>query len=117
MTSPIVSSSQKGFIQGYACCLEYSTKANSIILDAVSNHKSLFALTIDLKDAFGSVPHKPIKRSFQQLGLPKGIVDYINDPNEGATTRIWKGAESTVDIYVKKGVRRECSLSPLLFNL
>jgi hypothetical protein len=51
---PLVSSNQKGFITVLSGCTEHVAKANSIILNASRDNKSLYIVVLDLKDAFGS---------------------------------------------------------------
>jgi hypothetical protein len=48
---------QKGFVPGRAGCVEHTAVANTIIKDAVEKKKQLYILSLDLRDAFGSIPH------------------------------------------------------------
>jgi hypothetical protein len=52
---------QKGFVPGRASCVEHAALANAIINDAVEKKKQLYILSLDLKDAFGSIPRDLIE--------------------------------------------------------
>jgi hypothetical protein len=51
---------QKGFIPKRAGCIEHTAETNAIINDAVRKKTPLYILSLDLRDAFGSVPHELI---------------------------------------------------------
>jgi hypothetical protein len=53
---------QKGFVPGRAGCVEHIAVANAIINDAVEK-KQLYILSLDLRDAFGSIPHDLIEEN------------------------------------------------------
>jgi hypothetical protein len=113
----LVSPNQKGFVPGTPGCLEHALRANSILLDAVRSKRSLFVLTVDLKDAFGSIPHELIRSILAKINLPRSLVSFIGDLYENTSTKISKGGELTSEIEILKGVRQGCPLSPLIFDL
>jgi hypothetical protein len=52
---------QKGFVPGRAGCVEHEAVAKALINDAVEKKKQLYILSLDLRDAFGSIPHDLIE--------------------------------------------------------
>jgi hypothetical protein len=115
--TPIVSLNQKGFIPGIAGCAEHAAKANSIILNAARNNRTLFIVALDLKDAFGSIPHQVIRQNMRDVGIPEEITDFVSDTYHKAATRIFAGKSRSQEIRTNKGVKQGCPLSPLLFDL
>jgi hypothetical protein len=61
---------QKGFIPGRAECVEHTAVANAIINDAVEKKKQLCILSLDLRDAFGSIRHDLILENLTSIGRP-----------------------------------------------
>jgi hypothetical protein len=114
---PLVSLNQKAFIPGIAGCAEHAGKANSIITNANRNGRTLFMVALDLKDAFGSIPHQIIKKNMKDIGIPDSITEFISDTYHQARTRIFAGKSKSQAIRTNKGVKQGCPLSPLLFDL
>jgi hypothetical protein len=54
---------QKGFVPGRARCVEHAAIAKAIINDAVENKKQLYIVSLDLRDAFGSILHDLIEEN------------------------------------------------------
>jgi hypothetical protein len=114
---PLVSLNQKGFIPGISGCAEHAARANSIIHDATVKGRSIFVVALDLRDAFGSIPHQLIKRNMIDVGIPEGLYSIIGDCYHKSSTRIFAGKDRTSQIRTNKGVKQGCPLSPLLFDL
>jgi hypothetical protein len=68
---------QKGFVPGRAGCVEHTAIANAIIIDAVEKKKHLYILSLDLRDAFGSIPHDRILENYTSIGTPKELIKLI----------------------------------------
>ena len=64
----VISLSQKGFLP-YEGCLEHGFVLQSILQDSRRKKKSLNIAWLDLKDAFGSIPHTTLFKSLQMTGL------------------------------------------------
>jgi hypothetical protein len=114
---PLVSLNQKGFIPGISGCAEHAARANSIIHDAMIKERSIFVVALDLRDAFGSIPHQLIRRNMIDIGIPEGLHCFIGDCYHKSSTRIFAGKDRTSQIQTNKGVKQGCPLSPLLFDL
>ena len=74
-------------------------------------------LTIDLKDAFGSLPHSYIKEVLEETGFSESFRKIIMNSYSGASTKIWMNSKASNQIAINKGVKQGCTFSPLLFNL
>jgi hypothetical protein len=62
---------QKGFVPGRAGCVEHPVVANAIINDSVEKKKQLYILSLDLRYAFGSIPHDQILENLTNIGIPE----------------------------------------------
>jgi hypothetical protein len=73
---------QKGFVPGMAGYVEHIANANAIINDAVEKKKQLYILSLDLRDAFGSIPHDLILEKITSIGTPKELIRLIMNSYE-----------------------------------
>ena len=89
----------------------------SLLLDAKRLQKNVCLAWLDLRNAFGSVPHDVVKITLSHLGVPQSLVDLISNVYTGATTVIRTPAGDTSNIPILSGVKQGCPLSPILFNL
>jgi hypothetical protein len=74
-------------------------------------------LSLDLRDAFGSIPHDLIEENLQSIGVPEKLIRLIMNSYRGATIQMQTKEGFTEKIEIGKGVKQGCPLSPPLFNL
>jgi hypothetical protein len=98
-------------------CYEHTFILQSLVLDAKRHQKNLFVAWLDLRNAFGSVPHEVISLTLSHLGVPDPIVNLVKNIYTNATTEINTPAGITPGIPIHAGVKQGCPLSPILFNL
>ena len=107
---------QKGFIKHKDGCLEHSNMITEAICDANRNAKDIYIAALDLRDAFGSVPHEYIKFVLSEMQFPEEIIALISDSYDNGTAKVRVGSEESDTINIHKGVKQGCPLSPLIFN-
>ncbi len=73
-TNTIPTKVQKGFLMGIF--LEPQI-LDAALQEASKNRKSLSMMLIDLKNAFGSVPHSRIVWALQRSGAPSWVSNYV----------------------------------------
>lgn len=112
-----ISPSQKGFMRIPAGAAEHATVVDEMIHDAARNQKSLYITTIDFSDAFGSVPHKLIKKNLTDIGFDLSFVKTIINSYRDSSTKIISNNRRSNSICFRKGVKQGCPLSPTLFNI
>ena len=96
-------------------CSEHSFLLRSLMEDARRNHKSLYSIWFDLKNAFGSIPHDLLWFSMR---VPGEIIDVVRDIYQGSSFRVLSGDNNMTDsIPQARGVKQGCPLSPLIFNI
>ena len=112
-----ICSQQKGFMKIPAGAAEHIINADEMIHHAARHHRSIYIVTIDFKDAFGSVPHKLIKRNLLDIGFDKLFVKSIMSSYKDCATKIVLNGGMSEAILFGKGVKQGCPLSPTLFNI
>jgi hypothetical protein len=98
-------------------CYEHTFLLQSLVLDAKRHQKNLYLAWLDLKNAFGSVPHDVIWVTLEHLGVPDSVVQLVSNVYTNASTVINTPSGLTPTISLLSGVKQGCPLSPILFNL
>lgn len=112
----ILDQNQKGFTRGINGCTEHSNMITEIIADANRNRKDIYLVSLDLRDAFGSIPHDYLKYMLYQMNIPEEIGRPIFDSYDNAFTKVRIGGNESERVNINKGVKQGCPLSPLIFN-
>ena len=97
----IDSSIQKGFLTGV---MEHILSLNAIMENAKHYNKSLYITFLDLKNAFGSVPHNLIEDMLVHIRTPTAIVDYIKSMYLKLTASITTKSWSSPPFPIRTGV-------------
>ena len=98
-------------------CYEHTYILKSLVDQACRNKKKLCVAWLDIRNAFGSVPHSTILDTLRHSGVPEELIALIMNAYSGAMTTIKTPDGETHDISVRAGVKQGCPLSPILFNL
>ena len=112
----LLSSSQKS-ARPTEGCYEHTFILQSLVLDAKRHKKNLFLAWLDLRNAFGSVPHDVISVTLSHLGVPDSVVNLVKNVYTNATTEVRTPSGITPGIPINAGVKQGCPLSPILFNM
>eukprot|EP01127_Copromyxa_protea_P008695 TRINITY_DN199_c1_g1_i11.p1 TRINITY_DN199_c1_g1~~TRINITY_DN199_c1_g1_i11.p1 ORF type:complete len:1067 (+),score=94.52 TRINITY_DN199_c1_g1_i11:650-3850(+) len=79
-------------------------------------NKNLFALFVDVQNAFGAVEYKQLIAIMFGLGFPRSICEVVWSILKGGAMRFsFEG--KTVDVLQKRGVKQGDPMSPIIFNL
>ncbi|XP_037084745.1 uncharacterized protein LOC119105383 [Pollicipes pollicipes] len=116
-TENLLSCQQKGF-RSYDGVLEH----NFILQSAITAQRrqpggQLHVCFIDLANAFGSLPHRYLWSGLARLGLPGEVLFTLEDLYDGSTTMYTTAQGTSEPAPVTRGVRHDCPLSGILFNL
>ena len=98
-------------------CYEHTFLLKSLVADARRRKQKLFLAWLDIRNAFGSVPHNTIRATLRHIGVPADLVTLIMNAYRGATTVVRTLQGTTEPIPVEAGDKQGCPLSPILFNL
>ena len=115
ITNNLLSNEQKSAHPSEGC-YEHTFLLQSIVGDARRLQKNIYLAWLDLKNAFGSIPHSAISTTLSHMGIPPSLIEFIMNAYTGASTRILTSVGLT-EVPVLAGVKQGCPLSPILFNL
>lgn len=111
-----VSRQQKGFMPAEGC-MEHNFLVQQILDDTRANNKQAVITWLDLKNAFGSVPHVAVLDLLRQHGVHDHLLDVIEDLYAENTTTITTASGETRPVRMESGVKQGDPLSPIVFNL
>ena len=77
----------------------------------------MFALFVDLKKAYDSVPRLALWQVLEQAGVPPRMLSIIHSFHCGMKAEVRAGNTTTREISVLNGLRQGCTLAPTLFNI
>lgn len=98
-------------------CYEHTYILKSLVGQARRNKKKLSVAWLDIRNAFGSVPHASILNTLRHIGVPAELTSLIMNAYSGAATIFKTPLGDTGAIPIRAGVKQGCPLSPILFNL
>eukprot|EP00117_Sycon_ciliatum_P028828 scpid28718/ scgid23083/ Putative uncharacterized transposon-derived protein F52C9.6 len=88
------------------------------VAEKLHEHSSKgFAVFIDLRKAYDSVPRAAMWRVLSRLGVPDKLISIIRSFHEGMSASIRLGADLLDPFPVGNGLRQGCTMAPILFNL
>ena len=108
---------QKGFVRGEKGTLTHPFMIHEVVGQAIHRKSKVYITSLDLKDAFGSVPHNLIKSTLESLRLPSNITNYLLNFYSKLSARVKAKDGKTRVFNFKKGVGQGCTISPLIFIL
>ena len=90
---------------------------DSVLEDSRRRRRDVRIVWLDLKNAFGSVPHYAMWDVMDALKVPSQFKNICREIYGKSTQRIRSAQGLTEDIPLTTGIKQGCPLSPLLFNL
>ena len=111
-----INPAQKGFLP-FEGCAEHSFILRSVIEDSKRRNRNVTIVWLDLKNAFGSVPHNTMWDMMKRIAIPTDFLHICRDIYLDSSQVIRSTAGTTPSIPLNQGIKQGCPLSPLLFNI
>lgn len=111
----LLSPAQKGFLR-FDGAFENIFLFEQALQRARHLMEEFCAVSLDIKNAFGSVPHQALFYSLKAAGIGNSYLELIKDLYIGTTTSFLLEDQLTDPVPLLAGVRQGCPLSGLLFN-
>ena len=113
----INTSIQKGFISSVPRVFEHIYLLSAILQDSTSIRKPVMITFLDMKNAFGSVPHQLLFDMLRAVRVPSSVLNYVESFYSQlfviVATRNWE----TSPIPFHRGVFQGDTMSPIMFLL
>ena len=68
---------QKGGVPGISGCLEHTAIVSQLIQEAKNNKEDLVDTWLDIRNAYGSIPHRVIKMALKRTHLLRDVVSLV----------------------------------------
>ena len=108
---------QKGFMRFVPGCLDHTFAQWESFKNAKTAKRSIVSSWIDLRNAYGSVPHNLIQFALHWYHIPIFIQELIFNYYEILRGKVVTKAWSTKFFSFDIGVFQGCPLSAILFNI
>lgn len=112
----LLAPNQKGF-RPFDGAIENNFVLDRLIAKAKRHKTDLYLVLLDLKNAFGSVPHAVIEKAFDAAGVGSRFGRILKDLYTENITQILTANGVSEDIPIRLGVKQGCPLSGPVFNL
>ncbi len=106
---------QRGFLPVDGCADNLAI-LESVIGEARRKNRSAYIVSLDVKNAFGSVSHEALIKALELGGAPAPLIDYVTSIYARFRTEVSLGTDRQI-AKINRGVLQGCPLSPILFNL
>ena len=83
----------------------------------IEEHRGLAMVFIDLTKAFDTVNRPLLWEVLQNFGCPPTFLAVLRELHEGAMARVLGSGQKSDPFPVCSGVRQECVVAPVVFNL
>ena len=111
----IMSPSQKGFLPMEGC-LEHNHLMSSVLQDSRRRKRPVYLTWLDLKDAYGSVPHEILSHFMELTGLERRTVEVVKDLYHQTTTFVRTKRNSTAPFRSKEESSRAAHSAQFSLN-
>jgi len=108
---------QKGFWRGVDGVLEHTEVLERMLKSAKKERRNIIVCLLDLKNAFGEIPHALLKSTLIHHHLPPEIIEIFESIYSDNMIKVSLSNSLTQPIRVERGVLQGDPASPLLFNI
>jgi Reverse transcriptase (RNA-dependent DNA polymerase) len=116
VANSVLSFTQKGFLP-YDGVFEHNYALRRRLDEARFGQGDLYIALLDLKDAFGSIPHTALVAALESAKAGPAFTKMVKEMYTGSSSAILSEEGSTEKIPLDNGIKQGDPLSPLLFNI
>lgn len=98
-------------------CMEHTGVITQLLKDVKAHKGDMAFLWLDLKNAYGSIPHKLVEESLNRHHVPPQIIETITDYYKNFKMRTAAGNTTSAWHILEKGIITGCTISATLFSL
>ena len=91
--------------------------ARQLFEKSKEHDESLFVLFVDLCKAYDSVSREALWQVMKKYGVPPVMLSLIRSCHDDMTAVVRVNGGTTDEITIRNGLRRGCTMAPVLFNL
>eukprot|EP00117_Sycon_ciliatum_P031762 scpid65655/ scgid24786/ len=91
--------------------------ARQLVEKSIENDVPRYALFVDLRKAYDSIPRPALWALQQKSGGPPTMLNIIKSLHESMQVKVRVVGDLTSNINVNNGLSQGCTLAPVLFNL
>ena len=99
-----INDQQHGFTKTPNGAMMHIGVINELIKHADRTRTAVYMMSIDLRDAFGSVSHDLIRYALRAKGFGEGLIKMIMDAYKNATTRYVVNGGTSDPLFINRGV-------------
>ena len=104
VSNKTISQSQTGFLP-FEGCAEHSFLLRSVFEDSKRRNKNVRVVWLDLKNAFGSVPHDTMWEMMKRLDFTAHFTSICQEIYQNSTQRVRSAEGLTHPILVRRGIK------------
>ena len=108
--------SQSGFRRGRGC-MNMVFVTRQMIEKSFEHACPLYALLVDLRKAYDSIPRLALWLLLERVGVPPVMLNIIKSLHEGMRVKIRSDGGTSEAFPVTNGLRQGCTMAPVLFNI
>jgi hypothetical protein len=113
----IIHHDQVGFNSGMQRWFNMHKSINVVQHIKRSKDKNHSIILIDAEKSFGKIQHHFMIKALRKLGIEENYLNIVEGTYDKPTANIIFNGEKLKPFPLKSGMRQDCALSPLLFNL
>ena len=98
-------------------CLGHTGVLTQLLREAKETKGDLTVLWLDLANAYGSMPHKPVEEALKRHHVPPSVCDLIADYYKNFRLRACSSTVTSEWQTLEKGIITGCTMSAELFSL
>lgn len=116
ITKKFITKAQSGFTRKEECVAQATTLIEMLERRKIEE-KTTFVLFLDFKKAYDLVPHALMLKKLNKMGYGETFINFIKQLYQKSRVCVKIQNKTSEYFAYKNGLRQDCPLSPILFNI